>query len=917
MATLSAIDSKVPDITRPRPRRPALTAIFQPSSVALIGATERPGSVGRSIMQNLLEFPGKLYPVNPTRSSVLGRDAYPNVSAIADAVDLAVIATPAITVPAVVRECAKAGVRGAVIVSAGFRECGRGGAALEQKVIAEARAGDVRIIGPNCMGFAAPAARLNATFFTGSVRPGGIALISQSGALGSAILDWSVEENVGFSAFVSVGSMADVGWADLLDYFGDDPGTKAIALYMESLGDARSFLSAAREVALAKPVIVVKAGRTAQASQAAASHTGSLTGSDDVFDAALRRVGVLRVDTLGEMFDMVETLSSQPRAHGPRLAIVTNAGGPGVLATDALIASGGQLAELSKQTLARLNQILPDAWSEANPVDVLGDATPECYGEALNVVAQDGGCDGVLAILTPQAMSDPTATARRVADVARTSAKPVLASWMGGRSVADGNVTLRAAGVPTFDYPDAAARAFEYMWRHTAALQSLYETPELKPDVINVGAKDLSQMAAAVIDAAGRTGRTLLTEHETKSILALYGIPCTETWVAFGEDEAVRVANKIGYPVVLKLHSETITHKTNVGGVKLGLCDADSVRGAYRQIETDARMCEEDSCGDIVGVTVQPMVELEGACEIILGSSTDSQFGPVLLFGLGGHMVEVIRDRALGLPPLTNTLARRLMEQTKAYAALTGARGTARADLAGLESLVVRFSQLVVEQPRIKEIEMNPVLVRGSKLIALDARAVLHDRSIPDNELPRPAIRPYPRQYVCDWTTRDGAAVTIRPIRPEDEPLMIRFHEGLSEETVHCRYGGLLSLEMRVSHERLARMCFTDYDRQIALVADRVDINGKHEILAVARLVRAHGRREAEFAVVVADRWQHHGLGGKLLNLLVKVARAEGLERVIGNILPENHVMLRMCETAGFTLSRPDDGVEWLAEMTL
>lgn len=921
VTTTTTVDQSLEGALQRRHR--GLEAMFDPRAVAVIGATERPGSVGRALMQNLLHFPGELYPVNPGRNSVLGRNAYPHVGAISSPVDLAVISIPALMVRGAVRQCAAAGIPSAVVISAGFRECGPVGAALERAVLEEAKEGNVRILGPNCMGLAVPARGLNATFGGCAPLPGRVAFISQSGALGAAVLDWSIEQCLGFSAFVSVGSMADVSWGELLDHFGDDPATKAIALYIESVTDPRAFLSAAREVALTKPIVVLKAGRTAQAGRAAASHTGRLTGRDDVFDAALRRVGVLRVDSIGQLFDMVETLAAQPAARGPRLAIVTNAGGPGVLATDAIVAVGGKLAELSKPTIDRLDRVLPEAWSRADPVDVLGDATPETFASALEIVQQDEGCDGVLAILTPQGMSEPAQTASRIAQSTSRLEKPILASWMGAGAVEAGRATLRAAGIPTFRYPDDAARAFEFMWRHTAALRSLYETPDLGSDTDNQAGAEIARITVdAVVHAAERAGRTLLTEHETKQVLSAYGIPCAKTTVAFGTDAAVREAVKVGYPVALKLHSTRITHKTEAGGVKLNLHGEQAVRAAYRTIERGARQAVSCAGGgadekELVGVTIQPMVDTTGGCEIILGSVTDPQFGPVVMFGLGGRLVEVLRDRAFALPPLTATLARHLMEQTKAYTALQGVRGESAADLASIEQLIVRFSRLIVEHPRIREIEINPLFVRGSLQVVLDARASLHDRNVLDAEIPGPAIRPYPRRYVMPWTLRDGTAVTIRPIRPEDEPLMVRFHAGLSEETVHGRYGGLLKLSTRVAHQRLTRMCFVDYDRQIALVADRESESGDHELLGIARLIRSHAGDEAEFAIVIADRWQGHGLGAKLLELVIKVARAEAVRRLTATILPESRAMLVLCRKAGFNLSQVASAGEWQADMAL
>lgn len=894
--------------------RHPLDAVFRPRALAIIGATDRPGSVGRALAENLAggTFDGPTYLVHPTRRIVLGRPVWPSVRAVPGPVDLAVIATPAATVPAVVSECAAAGVGAAVIVSAGFRECGDAGAALERQV-REATASDaagMRIIGPNCLGVAVPPTGLNATFGRHAARPGRVAFLSQSGALCTAVLDWSLRERVGFSAFVSVGSMLDVGWGDLIDYFGDDPQTEAIALYMESVDEPRSFLSAAREVALAKPIVVIKAGRSAAAAKAAISHTGCMTGSDEVFDAALRRVGVLQVRTIAELFDMVEVLNVQPRPRGPRLTIVTNAGGPAVLATDALIAAGGELAGLSPETLASLDRHLPPHWSHGNPIDVLGDAGPGRYVTAFDAAAGDRATDGLLVILTPQAMTEPAVTAERVVAAARSPGKPVLASWMGADDVAAGRDILQAAGIPTFDYPDQAAVAFNYMCRYSANLESLYETVSASPDG---GTDEDGRCALQFVADQRRAGRTLLSESDSKQLLGAYGIPCVEGRVALTESEAVGAAEQIGYPVVLKLHSETVAHKARAGGVKLNLADPTAVRAAYRQIEMDVAL--RAGPGHFLGVTVQPMVSGEGF-ELIVGSSVDPQFGPVLLFGSGGRLVEIVKDRALALPPLNVVLARRMMEQTRIYAAMKGGG----VDLDALAELLVCFSRLVVDQKWVREAEVNPLLVSRDRALALDARVVLYGPEVAERELHKPAIRPYPRQYIWPCTMRDGTEVTIRPIRPDDEPLVVQFHHRLSDSTVHGRYGGVLKLGHRVSHARLIRSCFTDYDRHIALVAERTDAaSGRHEILGIARLIKEPGLGEAEFAVVVADRWQGRGVGTRLLALLVEVARREGLRRVSGRVLRENHPMLKVCERVGFRC-RPDGtgsdaGTDCVAEM--
>ncbi|HSV72289.1 MAG TPA: bifunctional acetate--CoA ligase family protein/GNAT family N-acetyltransferase [Chthonomonadales bacterium] len=888
------------DILRQRER--PLDVFFRPSNVAVIGASESPGSVGRTLLWNLISNPfgGTVFPVNPKRPSVLGIKAYPSVSAVPEAVDLAVVITPSRTVPAIIEECGQAGVRGAIVISAGFKEIGAEGIALEQEMLAIARRHRMRIIGPNCLGAMCPPTGVNATFASAMARPGTVGFLSQSGALCTSVLDWSLKELVGFSAFISIGAMVDVGWGDLIDYLGDDPHTRSILIYMESVGNARAFLSAAREVALAKPIIVIKAGRTEAAAKAAASHTGSMTGSDEVLDAAFRRSGVLRVNAISDLFYMAEILARQPRPKGPRLTILTNAGGPGVLATDALITNGGELAPLGPETIEELNKILPPQWSRANPIDVLGDAPPERYAKAVEIVSKDPNSDGLLVVLTPQAMTDPTQTAEHLRAHARLPGKPILASWMGGADVLAGEQILNRAGIPTFPYPDSAARAFQYMWSYSYNLRGLYETPSVRAD-IGIDGPDRAT-AAAIIDQVAATGRTILTECESKLLLKAYGIPTVETKVASTPDEAAAFAEAFGFPVVLKLNSETITHKTDVGGVQLNLRSTATVKSAFEAI---ARSVEEKAGADhFHGCTVQPMIRTEGY-EIILGSSIDPQFGPVLLFGAGGQLVEVLRDRSLALPPLNSTLARRMMEQTRIHEALLGVRGRRPCDMAALEHLMVVFSLLVVEQRRIKEIDINPLMASPDGHLALDARVVLHDRDVRDEDLPRLAIRPYPIQHVTPWVLKDGSAVTVRPIRPEDEPLVVRFHETLSEESVYMRYFHAMKLSQRVAHDRLVRICFIDYDREIALVAERDNPQtGDPEILGVARFGKIHGTNDAEFSMLVGDRWQGLGLGTELLSKLIEIGRDEKVARIIADILPENYVMQHVCEKLGFKLER-------------
>jgi acetyltransferase len=885
------------------PARAGLEALFLPRSVAVLGATDRAGTVGRSVVSNLLESKSlRVYAVNPTHGEVLGLKTYKHIGDIAGGIDLALVVTPAQTVPQIIGECVDAGLKCAVVISAGFREQGDDGAVLEEEIQKHLQRGSLRLLGPNCMGFMNPTIGLNATFAKSMPQKGSVAFLSQSGALLTSILDWSKREQVGFSAIVSTGSMLDVGWGDLIYHFGDDPHTKSILLYMESVGDARSFLSAAREIALSKPIIVIKAGRSEAAARAAASHTGALTGSDDVLEAAFRRCGVLRVQSLADLFYMAEALGKQPRPRGPRLTIVTNAGGPGVLATDSLMATGGELTVLSSASLQQLDSFLSSHWSHGNPVDVLADADAERFVKAVDIASKDPASDGLLAIVAPQRLADPTQVAERMRPLAHASGKPLLASWMGGEGVAEGTAILNAAGIPTFSYPDTAARAFTYMWRYTYNLRGLYETPALVDG--SAVSPDARIKVTETVQRVRANGRTRLNEFEAKQLLVGYGIPVVETRAAEDEGQAVACAAEIGYPVVLKLLSSIIAHKTDVDGVWLRLHTAEQVRRAYRAIQ--AAVAEKAGAEHFAGVTVQPMVKRDG-CELILGSTVDAQFGPVILFGSGGVMVEVYRDRALALPPLNTTLAQRLMEQTKIYSALLGRHGRKPVDLVALEELLVRFSHLVMEQPWIKEIDINPLLATSEQLLALDARVLVHDSTVQAEQLPRPTIRPYPLQYIWQWRLKDGTPVTIRPIRPEDEPHMVQFHTTLSERSVYLRYFCSLSLSTRVEHERLVRICFASYDRGFALVADRKNPEtGQNEVLGVGRF-SAINRAEAEAAVLVSDRWQGRGLGTELLASVARAAREENFQRLSGEILRDNLATQAIFKKVGFRLRSMDD----------
>lgn len=883
------------DIWR-RPR--GLEPFFHPQNVAVIGATDKPGSVGRALVRNLIATPfgGAVLPVNLKRSSIMGIKAYPRVADLPAPADLAVITTPAQAVPDLISECGAAGIKNVIVISAGFKENGAEGLALESRMAANASQHQVRIIGPNCLGVMMPPTGLNATFGHAMARSGSVGFISQSGALCTAVLDWSLQEQVGFSAFISIGSMVDVGWGDLIDYLGDDPQTRSIVLYMESIGDARAFLSAAREVAISKPIIVIKAGRTAAAAAAAVSHTGTLAGADDAMEAAFRRAGVLRVDSIQELFSMAEVLGKQPRPTGKRLTIVTNAGGPGVLATDALIQGQGELAPVAPQVRDQFNALLPAHWSKGNPIDILGDADAKRYAAAIKIAATDPNSDGLLIILTPQAMTDPTGTAEALVDEVKGLKKPVLASWMGGAEVSAGVRRLSAAGIPTFAYPDLAARTFNLMWRWAYNLKGIYETPALAA-APGDSSCDYTRVEELIAQAR-RDGRTTLTEPEAKELLSAYGIPVVATRIAKSREEAVAAATAIGFPVVVKLYSHTITHKTEVDGVRLNLKTAADVGAAFDQIYASVVRRVGESAFN--GVTVQQMVSHEGY-EIILGSTVDLQLGPMILFGTGGQLVEVFRDRALALPPLNTTLARRMMEQTRIYTALKGVRGREPVNLTKLEEVIVRFSQLVVEHLAIKEIDINPLLASSRGIMALDARIVLQDAKTAAQNPPRTAIRPYPSQYMTRILARDGSSLTVRPIRPEDEPLMVEFHRHLSDQSVHQRYMGMISYDSRVLHERLIRRCFNDYDREIALVIEKPATTGRPAaILGVARLSRVPHTSDGRFALVIADEYQHQGMGTELLRQLIAVARQEKLVHLGAEVLSTNKEMLSLCRHAGF-----------------
>ncbi|MDD4931901.1 MAG: GNAT family N-acetyltransferase [Methylacidiphilaceae bacterium] len=876
-----------------------LGAFLPPRRVAVIGATERPGSVGRAVLENLSTGSASVFPINPRHSRVLGMPAHASVTELAPAPDLAVIATPAATVPGIVEECAQAGVKAALILSAGFKETGPAGKLLEERIVATAREKGMRLIGPNCLGLMLPHARFNATFAAKTALAGSIAFLSQSGALGTAILDWSLREKIGFSAFFSLGSMADVDWGDVLFFLADDPRTRSVVIYMESIGDPASFLSAARAIGSQKPIVVLKVGRTKAAARAALSHTGSLAGSDEALEAAFRRVGVIRAQTVEELFSLAEALGGNARPAGPRLSILTNAGGAGVLATDALLLSGGELAPLSAETLKELDRILPPSWSHQDPVDILGDADADRYRKAAELLKKEPQSDGMLVLLCPQAMTEPTRTAELLCEAVKDYGKPVLAAWMGGAAVEEGIAVFHRAGIPCFSYPEAPARAFALVWQHQRNLELLYETPRLLVDPETVGAAAVR--CEEILNQADREDRVLLDEWESKEILRAFGIPVVATRRAETEEEAVAQAQSLGFPVAVKLRSHKLAHKSDVGGVRLGIGEETAVRAAFREIR--AATLAHSGADAFLGVTIQTMVAEQGI-ELILGSASDAQLGPLLVFGAGGIFVDLLEDRATGLPPLNTTSARRMIERTRVARALRGMRGIPPVDEKVLEEILIRFGALVLALPRVREIDINPLFASGDgRISALDARMVLYPRSTPVRDLPRPAIRPYPVEQIETIRLRDGTFLRIRPIRGEDEPQMIVFHRGLSEESVFSRYFEHLKLEERIAHGRLARICMADYNIETVLVAEVLPPHPEAgQIVGVGRLGKLHGFSGAEFALLVSDRWQQKGIGRLLLERLTAIGGREGLEWIVGRIRPENERMKRICLGLGYRI---------------
>ncbi len=875
-----------------------LDKIFKPKSIAVIGASSKEGTPGYRIFRNLIGsgYNGIAYPINPNYESIQGVQAFPDVSSLPKVVDLAVIVTPSKAVPDILEQCGKIGIKGIVIISAGFKEIGQNGLELENKLHDIKNKYNLRIVGPNCVGFILPYLNINATFAGAMPLKGNISLFSQSGAICGAILDWSSTANVGFSAFVSVGSMLDVDFGDLIDYFGMDINTRSIVLYIEAITDARKFMSAARSFARAKPIIVIKSGRFKEGAKAASSHTGAIAGEDDIYDAAFKRAGIVRVKKISDLFNCSSILAKQPRPTGPNLAIVTNAGGPGVLAVDAIVEKGGKLAVLSKETIDKLNSFLPNYWSKANPVDILGDADEEQYQKAIEVCLNDKNIDGLIIICVPRVVADPTRLSDRIIDISKKSTKPILVAYPGEENVYHARQILNRNNVPAYSTPEEAVESYMYLYRYARNVALLYETPEeldIKPTPEN------QEKLKKIFYNALYEDRMLLNESESKEFLEMYGIKTTKPILTKSENEAADIAKEIGYPVVLKIQSPDISHKSDIGGVFLDLQCEETLRKAYKNIIKNVK--EKEPKAKIEGITIQKMIKNQSS-EFILGSKKDPVFGSSIIFGLGGIYTELFKDRGIGFPPLNQVLVQRIIDKTKAYKLLKGFRGNYPVNMQKVEETMINFSQLIIDHPEIKEIDINPLIAYLDDLIAVDARIII-DKNYKKN--PHLIISQYPKKYIKKVKLKDGMEVLFRPIKPEDEYMWQDMFNSFSEETVRYRFFRIIK---ETPHEMRTRYCNIDYDREMGIVAEITE-KGKRRFIGVTRIIMTPGREdEAEFALVVSDKWHRLGLGSEFIDYTIEIAKDKNLKKLYGIVMKDNVPMISLCREKNFKISHGDPG---------
>jgi acetyltransferase len=876
-----------------------LSTLFAPKSVAVFGASDRVDSVGQIVFQNMLEsgFKGLLYPINSKHPEVQGKPSFASIADIGKPVELAVIATPPQTVPGIIESCGIHGVKAAVIITAGFGEAGVEGEALEKELLETANRYGIRLIGPNCLGIMRPSIGLNATFNKGGANIGNIAFVSQSGALCTAILDWAQSNDVGFSSVVSMGSSTDVDFGEILDYLVSDPNTHSILMYIEGIRNARIFMSALRAAARIKPVILVKVGRHAAGSRAAMSHTASLVGADDVFDAAVSRAGVVRVQTITQLFTAAKALSCGFRPVGNRLAIVTNGGGPGVMATDRASDLGLTMATLSDATIEYLNQHLPPNWPRGNPVDIIGDAQADRYHHAVKACLEDENVDGVLAILTPQAMTKPLESAQALIELSNTHSKPLLTCWMGETQVADARDTFEKAHKPHFRTPEPAVEVFSHLSAYYRNQKLLMQVPgplshHVEPDV---------ESARLIIEGAMQEHRKVLSEMESKAVLSAFHISVARTMVAHSPNEALLIAQQLEFPVAMKVNSQDITHKSDAGGVMLNLNNAHEVRAAYQHIVDNVQNNRPGARMD--GVSIEPMIIKPNGRELMIGVTTDPVFGPVITFGAGGTAVEIMGDRAVALPPLNNLLVRELIQETHISKMLGAFRNMAPANMDALADVLLRVSEMVCELPLIDEMDINPLILDENGALAADARVVVGYRQPSADRYAHMAIYPYPTQLVSQWQLADGTDIIIRPIRPEDAELVQAFVRGLSEES---RYFRFMNSMHELTETMLVRFTQIDYSREMALIAVTVG-QGKEIELGVARFAINPDGNSCEFALVVADNMQGKGLGQKLMVSLMEAARGKGLKTIEGEVLSNNHNMLKLMARLGFTTNTSEE----------
>nr|NQU92339.1 bifunctional acetate--CoA ligase family protein/GNAT family N-acetyltransferase [Bacteroidota bacterium] len=874
-----------------------LSSIFRPQRIALIGVPADPNSVGGVTLRNLVGggFRGVVYPVNPRHEAVLGIPCYPTVKSLPKVPDLAVIITGASAVPQIIEECGEVGIKGVIIMSAGFKEIGEEGRALEMTVMDIVKKYDMRVIGPNCLGIIVPGQNMNISFAATMPKAGHVAFISQSGALGTAVLDWAMDENIGFSYFVSIGNAMDVGFGDLIDYFGQDSNTRSIVLYVESITWAHQFMSAARAFARKKPIIVYKAGRFPESAMAAASHTGAMASSDAVYDALFRRAGIARVYNIGNIFDITDLIGRKRIPKGPNLAIVTNAGGPGVMATDSLIAKNGKLCKLSEETLDKLNELLPNYWSHGNPVDVLGDATPDRIASATEIVLHDPGVDAVLVILTPQAMTKPTETAKSVIKISEGSSKPIMASWLGGQSVAEGMRLFNHSGIAAFHTPEQAIRAFMTLVDYAKNMESLFETPKEIPVSFHYDRQTLREKFINEIFPK----QNILTEEDSKELIRSYGIQTTQPVLTTSEEEAVMVAQKIGYPVVIKIQSVDIVHKSDCGGVVLNIENDNMLQGSYKGMMEKVVTCFPDSRID--GISVQKMIDTRDSVEFILGIKKDPIFGTVILVGMGGTEAELIRDQRLEFPPLNERLANQMIESLKIYPLLKGYRGRAPKNINKLVESMIRLSYLAADYPEIEELDINPIIVTQHDVVALDARVVIDEKTL-KNPVPQYShllLRPYPERYIKSVKLGDGTDALLRPIKPEDEPMWLELLGSCSKESIYMRFRYNFHFD---SHEVATQFCFIDYAREMAIVAE-VEEHGRRKLIGVGRLIADPDVETVEYAILITDAWQRKDLGKILTQYCLEIAVANNLKRVVAETTKDNKPMISVFKKLGFTVN--------------